>query len=102
MANTFFFRPMRRKRQQLSEQECLAILNNATTGTSARYGAADVWKDFTNIVEDDDPLGIGESVQGEAIEIARYNIHGQRIYAPKPGVNIIKYDDGTTKKVLVK
>lgn len=30
MANTFFFRPMRCKRQQLSEQECLAILNNAT------------------------------------------------------------------------
>lgn len=38
MANTFFFRPMRRKRQQLSEQECLAILNNATAGTLALLG----------------------------------------------------------------
>lgn len=72
------------------------------TGTSALYSAADVWKDFTNIVEDDNPLGIGGSVKTEKTVMARYNISGQRIYAPERGINVIKYDDGTTKKVLVK
>lgn len=72
------------------------------TGTSALYSAADVWKDFTNIVEDDNPLGIGGSVKTEKTVVARYNISGQRIYAPERGINVVKYDDGTTKKVLVK
>ena len=34
----FEFRPMRRKRQQLSEEECIDILNNATSGTLALLG----------------------------------------------------------------
>lgn len=37
-----------------------------------------------------------------AAEVARYNLQGVRIYAPQPGVNILKMSDGTTKKVLVK
>lgn len=38
---TFEFRPMRRKRQQLSQQECDEILNKATAGTLALLGDGD-------------------------------------------------------------
>lgn len=38
----------------------------------------------------------------DAVETARYNLQGVRIYAPQRGVNIILMSDGTTKKVLVK
>lgn len=38
MTTQFEFRPMRRKHQQLSEEECIDILNNATSGTLALLG----------------------------------------------------------------
>ena len=37
-----------------------------------------------------------------ATELARFNIEGQRIDSPQPGVNIILRTDGTAHKVLVK
>ncbi len=37
-----------------------------------------------------------------AVEIARYNVLGQKIEGEQKGVNIVKYSDGTTAKVLVK
>ena len=56
----------------------------------------------------DDPTGIVE-VEAEAgtertaaVEVARYNLNGQHITTPQKGVNIIRYSDGTMKKVLVK
>ena len=36
------------------------------------------------------------------IEVARYNVNGQKIDAPQKGVNIIRYSNGTTKSVYVK
>ena len=54
----------------------------------------------------EDPTGI-ESIDAEStsdepvVEIARYNMNGQRIDAPQKGVNIIRYSNGTTKKVYV-
>ena len=38
----------------------------------------------------------------DAIEIARYDIHGRLLSAPTPGINIVKYSDGTTRKECVK
>lgn len=35
-------------------------------------------------------------------ETARYNAYGQRLSAPAPGVNIIRYSDGTVSKEVVK
>lgn len=35
-------------------------------------------------------------------EIARYTIDGKRISQPQRGINIVKYSDGTVKKVVVK
>ena len=35
-------------------------------------------------------------------EVARYTVDGKRINAPVKGINIVKYADGTTRKVVVK
>ncbi len=36
------------------------------------------------------------------VQALRYNINGQQITTPQKGVNIIRYSDGKTRKVLVK
>ncbi len=42
------------------------------------------------------------TVNGNAVEIARYTIDGRLISKPQRGVNIISYSDGSTRKVIVK
>ena len=44
----------------------------------------------------------GIEADNNAIEIARYDIHGRLITEPTKGVNIIKYSDGTTRKEIIK
>lgn len=38
----------------------------------------------------------------EVCEVARYTIDGKRISKPQTGVNVVRYSDGTVKKVVVK
>ena len=35
-------------------------------------------------------------------EVARFTVDGRRINKPQQGVNIVRYSDGTVKKVVVK
>ena len=37
----------------------------------------------------------------DAVETARYTIDGRRISVPEKGINIVKYSDGTVKKMIV-
>ena len=49
-------------------------------------------------------VGVVEGVEmdNNAIEVARYDIHGRLLNEPTPGINIVKYSDGTTRKEIVK
>ena len=38
----------------------------------------------------------------EAVETARYTLDGRRIDAPVKGINIVRYSDGSVRKVMVK
>lgn len=50
-----------------------------------------------------DPDGIEDvKASEEATEVARYDLQGRMIAKPQKGINIIRYSDGTSKKVLVK
>lgn len=42
------------------------------------------------------------SREAESVPVARYNLRGQRISGAQKGVNILKFADGTAKKVVVK
>ena len=56
---------------------------------------------FENIVEFD-PTGINNIItSNDAKELSRYSLNGQRLSAPTKGLNIVKYSDGSVKKVVV-
>ena len=70
-------------------------------GTQQAYSLANIWKNFENIVEYD-PTGINKiTTSTDAKEISRYSLNGQRLSAPTKGLNIVKYSDGSVKKVAV-
>ena len=75
-------------------------------GCKSVYKSADVWKNFWNIVELEqnfNSLGVAShNKPSEIFETARYTIDGIRILTPKHGLNIIRKNDGTVKKVVVK
>ena len=70
-------------------------------GTEQDYWLADVWGDFGKIVEYD-PTGIDKvTTSTDAKELSRYSVNGQRLSAPAKGLNIVKYSDGSVKKIAV-
>ena len=70
-------------------------------GTETDYFLADVWGDFGKIVEFD-ATGIDKvTTSNDTKELSRYSVNGQRLSAPSKGLNIVKYSDGSVKKVVV-
>ena len=56
---------------------------------------------FENIVEFE-ATGINNVVtSNDTKELSRYSVNGQRLSAPTKGLNIVKYSDGSVKKVAV-
>ena len=56
---------------------------------------------FENIVEFD-PTGIDKvTTSTDTKEVSRYSVNGQRLTVPAKGLNIVKYSDGSVKKVVV-
>ena len=57
---------------------------------------------FKNIVEFD-PTGIDKTTTSTDVEeVSRYSVNGQRLAVPVKGLNIVKYSDGSARKVVVK
>ena len=57
---------------------------------------------FENIVEFD-PTGIDKTTTSTNVEeVSRYSADGQRLAVPVKGLNIVKYSDGSERKVVVK
>ncbi|MCD8210883.1 MAG: leucine-rich repeat domain-containing protein [Prevotella sp.] len=79
------------------------------TGSLNKYWLHTYWTEFFNIQEmdfdpNDDTDGI-ESVSTSSYNAevtGYYTIDGKAMDAPQKGVNIVKYSNGSTKKVLVK
>ena len=42
------------------------------------------------------------SAQASTNEVARYDINGRLLAEPQPGINIVRFSDGTARKILVK
>ena len=70
-------------------------------GTYSDYWLSGFGDYFENIVEFD-ATGIDKTTTStEVEEVTRYSVNGQRLYAPTKGLNIVKYSDGSVKKVAV-
>ena len=77
---------------------------NCTVYVPKGTGDAYFWSSFgyfDNIVEFD-ATGIDKvATSANAKEVSRYSANGQRLSAPAKGLNIVKYSDGSVKKVVV-
>ena len=71
-------------------------------GTRDDYRLSRFGDYFKNIVEFD-ATGIDKTTTSTDVEeVARYSVNGQRLSAPNKGLNIVKYSDGSVKKVTVR
>ena len=70
-------------------------------GTGDAYFRLSEFSYFDNIVEFD-ATGIDKvTTSANVKEVSRYSANGQRLSAPAKGLNIVKYSDGSVKKVVV-
>ncbi len=71
-------------------------------GTLEAYSTAYAWKDFLNII-DNQPNAIDDIMtNGNAEAVGYYTTDGKQVPTLQRGINIVRYSDGTAKKVLVK
>ncbi len=79
----------------INKETCTLYVPDASL---SQYQAADQWKDFILMTTD----GIQTTTDNAtcAKEATRYNLGGQRLNGNQRGLNIIKYSDGTIKKVM--
>lgn len=82
-----------------------AILH-VPAGSLEVYNYAEQWKDFQEIVAltDDDPTPTGiKGVNNSVMTVEHYySIDGRQSATPLRGLNIIRTNDGTTKKIVIK
>jgi hypothetical protein len=70
-------------------------------GTIDKYKTCGGWKDFL-FVEEGSSANLFTIESEEPKEYKRYTLDGRIIMTPQKSINIIKMNNGTTKKVLVK
>lgn len=78
----------------VKEGSTLATLNFCSNGISTKTTVRFFVTKATGITD--------TQTSADVREIARFTIDGKRINQPQRGINIVKYSDGTVKKVIVK
>lgn len=72
-------------------------------GSLLDYWDDNQWKKFMNIEEfDATSIGSLNTNAHDVQEVSRYSDNGQRLNTPAKGLNIVKYNNGTVKKIMVK
>lgn len=71
-------------------------------GTKNAYQNSEAWRYCKEIIEME-TSGIDSVILNpDAKEVSRFSADGQRLAVPVKGLNIVKYSDGTARKVVVK
>ena len=71
-------------------------------GSSYLYKSTEGWKDFWNIVEYNATAIDEIKTENTIMEVGIISLDGRSVEKYQKGINIIKYSDGTSKKVFVK
>lgn len=72
-------------------------------GSLLDYWDDNQWKKFMNIEEFDvTSIGSLNTNANDVQEVSRYSDNGQRLNTPTKGLNIVKYNNGKVKKIMVK
>lgn len=82
----------------VDKQRCVLYV---PTGTSSLYRSAPVWSEFEKI-EEYEMLAIDDVETTAKNIVGLYDVKGHSLSTPQHGINIFLYDDGTTRKVIVK
>ena len=69
-------------------------------GSLAAYQNAEGWKNFWDIIEMGESGIDSVTSDSEVTEIGRYNLQGRKVTDNYNGVVIVKYSDGTAKKII--
>ena len=72
------------------------------TGTLESYNNSNGWKKFKSIQEFDSSSLDISNVTSDNNSVVRYSLNGNVLSTSTKGINIIRMEDGTTKKVIVK
>ena len=114
MALTYTVTPSNTPVEWLTSNQNVAYLKINSDGSVTVVGMADGEAIVTATATDGSgasascvvTVGVGgiEGVETDdnAVEVARYDIHGRLLSEPTRGINIIKMSDGTTRKEIVK
>ena len=76
----------------------VAVLTEGATGKFVNCNSSD-WMNGEEFAPESGVEDV--TVDGEATEVARYTLDGRRVFAPVRGINIVRYSDGSVRKVLV-
>ncbi len=70
-------------------------------GSTEAYSTADTWRDFNNIEGIDVSPVNGIAAERQEEVAGYYTTDGRKESSPQRGINIIRYNNGTAKKMLV-
>lgn len=83
--------------EEYTQSQCTLYIPK---GSMDNYKRGEEWNAFTHIVEFS-PTGIGGvHAAAERREVERYDTSGRRLTSPTKGLNIVRFNDGTTRKVM--
>ena len=72
-------------------------------GSKQSYATCAPWRAFRNIVEEEQtPVNQVLFDNPDKVEKSYYSLQGQRLKEPQLGIVIVRYSDGTSRKILVK
>ena len=71
-------------------------------GSASAYKALEPWSNFSNIVETDLTGIQTPTISSSSTIVGYYNLQGQRIAEPQHGIVIVRYSDGTSRKMYVR
>jgi len=67
-----------------------------------KYRNAAEWNKFKNIIGESSGIEDIKSDSINVVELERYDINGRMLSAPQPGINIVRFSDGSVSKELVR
>ena len=99
-------------KMELSEYNCVigafyyvpysSVTLYVPSGCASAYRALAPWSDFSNIVETDLTSIQTPTINSSETIVGYYNLQGQRIAEPQHGIVIVRYSDGTSRKMYVR
>jgi len=71
-------------------------------GTEDAYRNAEGWKNFNRITSDPTRVHeISDDTMSEPIPVGYYDLTGKKLDVPRQGINIIRYNDGSVRKLII-